>query len=1006
MKRKALVIGVNQYKEGIPCPQHSLKDAEDIAELLRTIGQFDQVQILLNQFEQQDKDHKNPYEPDQLKFLIEQLFNPQDGDTETALFYFSGNGAEIYEAEGKETQKGELLLTDFPNPLNESSSEHTSELRSRSISLKWLHDQLEKSPVKQQIVWLDSDFSNLFIDLFSQTSSEVKYDRCFIAASYDYAGENSTHGVLTDALLSCLNPVIKILITNYTLEDALINTFNWQKNLIKNIGNRILLTGRNVRPQKLWNDLAEGKDLLNLKSEADALADMLLLRDLEPPLAVGILGGWGSGKSFIMNLMQQRMNEIRSASLTKKQTWGKEEEAFPYVGHIYQIKFDAWTYAKADLWYSLTQTIFYEFNRQYTLEQQIEQSLKKVNRSQLEGGKFWKALNAMSEFDRTASLRELANFSEQTYNELEKSKSDQEFSSSLWEKIGDIRKNEKSELQNLKERLRKENRKLRGLILRKMPSYFLQKNWLSLVAFLAGLSIVAFPLLPDQLRDQLPKKLSDVLSTYTTLIQTGGFITALGTGISLLQKTQEEQEKILTGLKQIAGEAKEKFEVGKDVWVTLQQEILQSDRDIEQHLNKIKRYELQIEQLQQQIGLVSNYPTLNTFLEDISKNELYEKKLGYLHQLQRNLAELTNCLHYNPKMKDNDEQFSKLEKTFPRGPARIVLFIDDLDRCPPDRVVEVLEAVQLLVKTPLFIAVVAIDERYVTRALEKYYAGVLFHQGRPSGTDYLEKIIQIPYRIRPVAHSALANYLHQQMEVEESDEETSNVAVSTENISTISVDNSQSNKTDFTENKVGGKLLDSDRDKSVTILTPEKIKFKSEEFKILLECCRHTDLPPRMIKRLVNIYKIFKIIEFLSNKVWLKSNEQTKAILSVLSLSAYYPDLIREVFDDLDIQFEELESQLEGLKQEEKQQQMQKLKLLDSLLKTLESLLNTSEEKDAPHLQREYRRLHHDATILLSGITLAQFDLETFNLVRSFCFFGDVGYSPEDSQRTVRSHQG
>jgi len=170
MKRKALVIGVNQYKGGIPCPQHSLKDAKDIAQLLRTIGQFDQVQIFLNQFEDQDEGQKNPYEPDQLKILIEQLFNPQDGDTETALFYFSGNGAE-----GKETQKGDLLLTDFPNPLNKSSSEHTSEPPSRSISLTWLHDQLEKSPVKQQIVWLDSDFSNLFIDLFSQASSEVKY---------------------------------------------------------------------------------------------------------------------------------------------------------------------------------------------------------------------------------------------------------------------------------------------------------------------------------------------------------------------------------------------------------------------------------------------------------------------------------------------------------------------------------------------------------------------------------------------------------------------------------------------------------------------------------------------------------------------------------------------------------------------------------------------------------------------------------------------------------------
>jgi len=44
---------------------------------------------------------------------------------------------------------------------------------------------------------------------------------------------------------------------------------------------------------------------------------------------------------------------------------------------------------------------------------------------------------------------------------------------------------------------------------------------------------------------------------------------------------------------------------------------------------------------------------------------------------------------------------------FPRGLPRVVLFIDDLDRCPPARVVEVLEATQLLVKTRLFVVVMA-----------------------------------------------------------------------------------------------------------------------------------------------------------------------------------------------------------------------------------------------------------------------------------------------------------
>ena len=49
---------------------------------------------------------------------------------------------------------------------------------------------------------------------------------------------------------------------------------------------------------------------------------------------------------------------------------------------------------------------------------------------------------------------------------------------------------------------------------------------------------------------------------------------------------------------------------------------------------------------------------------------------------------------------------------FPRGKPRIILFIDDLDRCDePDKVVEVLEAMQLLVKTDLFVVVPAIDLR-------------------------------------------------------------------------------------------------------------------------------------------------------------------------------------------------------------------------------------------------------------------------------------------------------
>ena len=94
---------------------------------------------------------------------------------------------------------------------------------------------------------------------------------------------------------------------------------------------------------------------------------------------------------------------------------------------------------------------------------------------------------------------------------------------------------------------------------------------------------------------------------------------------------------------------------------------------------------------------------------------------------------------------------------------RIILYIDDLDRCRPSRVVEVLEAVHMLLAFPLFTVVVGVDPRWLRRSLAVHYADTLAEDARP-GTqmgrgsavplstpqDYLEKIFQIPFALRPV----------------------------------------------------------------------------------------------------------------------------------------------------------------------------------------------------------------------------------------------------------------
>ena len=86
---------------------------------------------------------------------------------------------------------------------------------------------------------------------------------------------------------------------------------------------------------------------------------------------------------------------------------------------------------------------------------------------------------------------------------------------------------------------------------------------------------------------------------------------------------------------------------------------------------------------------------------------------------------------------------------------RIILYIDDLDRCPPDKVVDVLQAVHLLLTFPLFVVIVAVDARWVSRSLEAHYDELLVPDAKAAGAaatarDYLEKIFQVPYWVRPM----------------------------------------------------------------------------------------------------------------------------------------------------------------------------------------------------------------------------------------------------------------
>lgn len=74
----------------------------------------------------------------------------------------------------------------------------------------------------------------------------------------------------------------------------------------------------------------------------------------------------------------------------------------------------------------------------------------------------------------------------------------------------------------------------------------------------------------------------------------------------------------------------------------------------------------------------------------------------------------------------------------------LVVFIDDLDRCSDEVVIKICEAVKLYLDAPGLIFVIACDQSVLARGVSASARG-----GTDEGRSYLEKIVQIVYRVPP-----------------------------------------------------------------------------------------------------------------------------------------------------------------------------------------------------------------------------------------------------------------
>jgi formylglycine-generating enzyme required for sulfatase activity len=108
-----------------------------------------------------------------------------------------------------------------------------------------------------------------------------------------------------------------------------------------------------------------------------------------------------------------------------------------------------------------------------------------------------------------------------------------------------------------------------------------------------------------------------------------------------------------------------------------------------------------------------------------------------------------------------------VEQHITNSGGRLVVFVDDLDRCLPEKAIEVLEAIKLFLDAENCLFVLGLDQGVIARGIEMKYKELGQKQegdNQPhftiEGIRYLEKIIQLPFQIPRIESQDMSDFVY------------------------------------------------------------------------------------------------------------------------------------------------------------------------------------------------------------------------------------------------------
>ena len=491
-------------------------------------------------------------------------------------------------------------------------------------------------------------------------------------------------------------------------------------------------------------------DLLGTRRDAAALADLLLLEDLAPPVAVGVFGPWGSGKSTLMRFVRDEIIERTAA----------KEPAAPKV---VQINFDAWSHADAEnLWASLTAELFEQLadtidgrepdgklragliteiaqrlrkdaeasplaaaavETQRTVVQAAETELARLERQPVAATV---AAEMAVDLINAAMPKPLSEDDEKRPDKVREAKETDENKKrldELLEAVG-VPKGERdpkklapilSGLFDLPSRAA-----LLFVLLRRSVGRGVAYG---LVAAVAVLSIGAAGAVWHLGWGKFPEIWTYVVSGLPSLAVLGTLVGAAAVSIRTVAPILRLATDFLARKERRAAELNTKRREAAETVKAEREKLDSMVAEQKKAMEFAATYSVAAEGRSRE-GLLRYFIAFSPELAEV------RKKLGLLATVRRCFETLEQIMREKKRAAtpaegraNNATADTAVELSHVPDVHRIIVYIDDLDRCSEQHVVQVLQAIHLLLAFDLFVVVVAVDARWLHRAVGQVYRG-------------------------------------------------------------------------------------------------------------------------------------------------------------------------------------------------------------------------------------------------------------------------------------------